>query len=189
MFKYLESISFDNNVSKEELIIVEEIKEKIRTTKGLTKADIDRIPKKGYTVFDDLEKEFSENVTHVGETFSGIELVHFCANERMKEKIEALKMGRRIGVIVFWKFVVDIILKIMKYVGCEYLFLFAADVSEDEELVSYYRSQLGFEEAEDRSTAKPIYDFTCKFMYQSMKDLKKRQNDFFENYNLTQEDV
>lgn len=187
MSTYIESILQDEEISEEELKIVEEIKEKIRTTKGLTKTDIQRIPKKGDTVFDDLEKEFNESITHVGETYSGIELVHFCTNDSMSEKITGMNLGNRLGVIVFWEFVVKIVIETMKLVGCEYLFLFAADKSEDEDLISYYRSQLGFEDASERSTAKPVYDFTCKFMYQSIKDIKQRQELFFNNYNITEE--
>lgn len=189
MARYLESFSHDVDATPDELQTIDEIKEKIRTTKGLTKADIERIPKKGNTAFDDLQQEFNDRITHVGETFSGIELVHFCSNSFMADKIRSLNLGKRIGVVVFWQFIVDRVLEIMKHIGCEYLFLFAADKSEDEELVSYYRSQLEFQDAVDRSTAKPVYDFTCKFMYQQITDIASRQTAFFQNYNLSQDDV
>ena len=173
--------------NKDELSVVEEIKEKLRSMKGLTKADLERIPKKGITVFDDLEKEFNENITHVGATYAGIELVHFCANEGMQDKIQSLNLGRRIGVVVFWQFVVDAVLEIMKHIGCEYLYLFAADQSKDEDLMRYYSSQLQFADDKDVSTAKPIYDLTCRFMYQRLSDIEERRRQFFEHYNL--EDV
>ena len=71
----------------------------------------------------------------------------------------------------------------MKHVGCQYLFLFAADLSEDENLVNYYRTYLNFEDTEDRGTAIPIYDDTCKFMYQETVGLRQKQLIFYENFN------
>lgn len=185
----LDLISKEKDYTPEELAIVNEIREKMRSMKGLTKADIERIPKKGNTVFEDIEKEFNEHVTHVGATYSGIELVHFCSNENLSTKIQSLNLGHKIGVVVFWTFVVDIVLKVMKHIGCEYLFLFAADSSADEDLIHYYSSQLQFKNQQDVSTAKPIYDFTCRFMYQPLSDLECRRKLFFDNYNLSPDEV
>jgi hypothetical protein len=61
--------------------------------------------------------------------------------------------------------------------------LFAADLSEDENLVNYYRTYLHFEDAEDRGTAVPIYDDTCKFMYQEASTLEQKRTSFYENFN------
>lgn len=128
-------------------------------------------------------------MTHVGSTFSGIELVHFCTNEDTrsywKEEIE----GQKLGVVVFWNFVVREVLETMKHVGCQYLFLFAADKTDDEELVTYYRDSLYFKEAVDVSTAKPIYDLTCKFMYQETCKLRSEQQYFFDHYNVDSDEV
>lgn len=136
-----------------------------------------------------INKEIGENVTHVGSTFSGIELVHFCTNENTCSFWEELKEGQKLGVVVFWKFVVDVVLEAMKHIGCQYLFLFAADKSEDEELVAYYRDRLSFKEAIDMATAKPIYDLTCKFMYQETCSLESERDYFFEHYNIDSEEA
>lgn len=185
----MDAISKEKDYTPEELSIVNEIREKMRSMKGLTKADIERIPKKGNTVFEDIEKEFNEHTTHVGATYSGIELVHFCSNENFSVKIQSLNLGQKIGVVIFWKFIVDIVLEVMKHIGCEYLFLFAADSSDDEDLIRYYSSQLQFRDQQDVSTAKPIYDFTCRFMYQHLSDLENRRQLFFDNYNLNSEEI
>ena len=43
---------------------------------------------------------------------------------------------------------------------------------------------LYFKEAVDVATAKPIYDLTCKFMYQETSKLASEQTYFFEHYNV-----
>lgn len=40
-----------------------------------------------------------------------------------------------------------------------------------------------FSEDEDGTTAKPIYDFSCKFMCQQVKGLEDGRNTFFANFN------
>ena len=59
------------------------------------------------------------------------------------------------------------------------LFLFAADLTKNEKLVKYYADQLNFQIPENLATAKPIYDFSCKFMCQEINGLLKGREDFF----------
>jgi hypothetical protein len=75
------------------------------------------------------------------------------------------------GALVFWYFVVPIVQRIREHVGCRYLFLFAADLTKNEKLVKYYADQLNFQIPENLATAKPIYDFSCKFMCQDINGL------------------
>ena len=82
---YLETISGASDLSDDDRRLVDLIREKLRTRKGITKADLDRLPKKGSTIFEDLEQEFNESITRVGQTFSAVELVHFCANDATDE--------------------------------------------------------------------------------------------------------
>lgn len=168
---YLDEVSVQSVLSDDETVVVNKFREKLRSHKGLTKREIEQIPKVRSSVMEDLEREIGENVTHVGSTFSGIELVHFCANDSFRDYWDEQVEGQKLGVVVFWEFVVKEVLEAMKHVGCQYLFLFAADLTEDEELVAYYRDSLYFKEAVDVSTAKPIYDLTCKFMYQETAGL------------------
>lgn len=189
LMTYLDEISTKEKLTYEESLIVNKFREKLRSHKGLTKKEIEQIPKKGGTILEDLEKEIGENVTHVGSTFSGIELVHFCSNENTRDFWKESVEGQKLGVVVFWKFVVKEVLEAMKHVGCQYLFLFAADKTDDEELVAYYRDNLYFKEAEDVATAKPIYDLTCKFMYQDTEKLLSEQEYFFEHYNVDSDEA
>lgn len=184
LMTYLDDISSKEQLTDEEALIVNKFREKLRSHKGLTKKEIEQIPNKGGTILEDLEKEIGENVTHVGSTFSGIELVHFCANENTRNFWKESVEGQKLGVVIFWEFVVKEVLAAMKHVGCQYLFLFAADKTDDEELVAYYRDSLYFKEAVDVATAKPIYDLTCKFMYQETSKLASEQTYFFEHYNV-----
>ena len=84
--------------------------------------------------------------------------------------------------MVFWFFIFDIVMGIRKQIGCQYLFLFAADNSEDEKLIQYYTDQLNFEIPTDAATVKPIYDFSCKFMCQEVKSLEDGRIQFFDNF-------
>lgn len=186
---YLDDISEQANLTDDEAAIVNRFREKLRSHKGLTKMEIEQIPKMGMGVMEDLEKEIGENVTHVGSTFSGIELVHFCANDRFRDYWDEKKEGQKLGVVVFWEFVVREVLEAMKHVGCQYLFLFAADQTEDEELVMYYRDSLFFKEAVNVSTAKPIYDLTCKFMYQETGNLQSEREYFYDHYNVDRDEA
>lgn len=77
LMAYLDDISSKEQLTEKEIVIVDKFREKLRSHKGLTKKDIEQIPKKGGTILEDIEKEIGENVTHVGSTFSGIELVNF----------------------------------------------------------------------------------------------------------------
>ena len=189
LMTYLDDISTKEQLTDEETLIVNKFREKLRSHKGLTKKEIEQIPKKGGTILEDLEKEIGENVTHVGSTFSGIELVHFCANENTRDFWKESVEGQKLGVVVFWEFVVKEVLEAMKHVGCQYLFLFAADKTDDEELVAYYHDNLYFKEAVDVATEKPIYDLTCKFMYQETCKLVSEQTYFFEHYNVDSDEA
>ena len=178
---YLDEISSDSDLSRDDRKLIEVMREKLRTRKGITKADLERLPKKGSDIFEDLEKEFNESITRVGQTFPAIELVHFCANDATYELWKSMNSPQSLGAVVFWGFVVPIIEEVREKIGCQYLFLFAADLSKGEKLVKYYSDQLNFEVPTDLATAKPIYDFSCKFMCQEVKGLAKGREEFFMN--------
>ena len=69
------------------------------------------------------------------------------------------------------------------------MFLFAADLSENDSLIGYYRDRLDFMRDEERATVKPIYDLSCEFMYQECGDIEERCSLFFDNFNLDQEEI
>lgn len=178
LFGLLDAMSQDEGLSGDERQSVEFVREKLRSRKGVTKADLERLPKKGIKLIDDLELEFNENITHVGVTYPSIELVHFCKNDEHEQVVESLDLEFSLGMYVFWRFVVPVLLDVRSLVGCKYLFLFAADSSDDKQLVFYYRERLNFSDQNDKATAKPLYDLGCKFMYQEIEGLKEMREGF-----------
>lgn len=179
----------DAEMSEKERETLQNIQEKIRSHKGITKRDIDRLPRIKEDLFADLEKELNKNVTHVGKTYSSIELVHFCANHACSNIWESYNLPHSIGVVVFWHFIVSKIIEARNILGIQYLFLFAADLSEEDSLIGYYRDKLDFMRDEERATVKPIYDLSCEFMYQETKDLEERRKQFFNHFNLETEEI
>lgn len=65
--------------------------------------------------------------------------------------------------------------------GVQYLFLFAADLSDSDKLIQFYQSRMNFTLDTDRATVKPLYDLSCKFMYQDTSSLEFQRKDFFEH--------
>lgn len=170
------------DISQEDSIAIDKVLEEIRSRKGVLKEDLKKITKKNQSI-DDFEKVFKDDADKVGATFSGIEIVQFCSNEDSLVYWKKYGVNQKLGVVVFWQFIVPIIIKIKELIGCEYLFLFAADDSEDENLVNYYKSWLKFESSDERSAATPVYDLTCKFLYQETCSLKEKRDTFFKNFN------
>lgn len=159
------------------------LKEKIRTHKGLTKYELEQLSLRDASIFEDLALESNANITHVLRTYSGVKLVHFCSNSATEDLWRQYKLPQPLGAVVFWHCIVPIVFRIKKLIGCEYLFLFAADSSDDQTLVEYYRSVLNFIDNQERAVVKPVYDFTCKFMYQETAVLEKSRCEFFDNFN------
>lgn len=174
----------EEGVGKEERETLIDLREKLRTRKGLTKADLKRLTENGESnIFDDIEKELNENISRVGRTFSGIELAHFCSNNQTDDLWEELGLPHSRGTIIFWKFVVNIVLEMVKLVGCQYIFLFAADMTPDGKLINHYKDQMNFRVPDNLATTKPVYDFACKFMCNEVSQLKEQQRLFFANFN------
>ncbi len=93
------------------------------------------------------------------------------------------------GETLFWKFIAPKFFDVQAIVGCEYAFLFAADLSEEGSLVNYYEVSLKFQKRLDVGTNKPFYDFCCDFMCQDVNDMRKNRQLFFENFNIDQDDI
>ena len=155
------------------------------------------------------EKMEGQNIVRTKNNFPAVELVHFCAydpinwkrygpnltkEEKKKIKLDNDKVAQRwhemgmdsrsMGETFFWKFVVNTIQELRKLVGCEYIYLFAADENDDRDgsLIRYYK-RLGFNFRDDINVTKPAYDFCCYFMCQEVTALRNRKNDFLRNYN------
>lgn len=176
------------DITPEDSLAIDKILEEIRSRKGVLKEDLKKITKKNRSI-EDFEKVFKDDADKVGATFSGIEIVQFCSNEDCLDYWMNFGVNQKLGVVVFWQFIVPIIIKIKEWIGCEYLFLFAADDSEDENLVNYYKSWLKFESSNERSAATPVYDLTCKFLYQETCSLEEKRDAFFKNFNPDEDAV
>lgn len=185
----LNDISDDKTLTPEQRRDITDVMEKIRANKGVTKEDIHKLRQQKLDILEELEKEFNADIARVGKTFSGIELVHFCSNSDTDDSWGNFELPQLRGTIIFWYFVVPKVLEALKYVGCQYLFLFAADKSKDEKLVRYYEDQLNFKRPDELATAKPFYDFTCKFMCHEISSLEREREEFFANFNPSPDDV
>lgn len=188
LFRYFDEIEKEESTSEEDRRLIKEIRESVRTSKGISKAELEKIQKKDNKAVTDIEDFFTENLQRVGQTFSGVEIVQFCANENYRKFFDSLGFFPRFGAIVFWYFLVPKVLEVKKYIGCQYLFLFAADTSDDESLIRYYR-MLHFTDGGEHGAVIPFYDWTCRFMYQETAGLSQGREEFFNDFNRDEEDV
>lgn len=127
-----------------------------------------------------LEKD---NIIRTKKTFAAVELVHFCVHAPAKEKWKAMGMGQSLGKTMFWQFIEPKIQQIRELVGCEYLYLFAADDTREGKLCQLYQN-LGFDFRDELYVTKPAYDFCCYFMGQEVRKLRTRKKEFLKNYNM-----
>lgn len=176
-------LSKDDSKSEEEKLVLATLLENIRTKKGVKQNEVERILGSTHDSLN-LSELFAPNQKHVGRTFAGLEIVHFCANDSCRHVWDKCEFPQKMGTIIFWQFIVPKILELMDIAGCEYLFLFAADSSEYSTLVNYYCDQLGFEVMDNHSAATPIYDFTCQFLCQRTAGLKDARDKFFNDFNV-----
>lgn len=190
LFHFLVELEKAPSSTKEDKETIASILESIRTRKGLVKKELSKISHiKKNQIIEDLAKESEDNLKRVGKTFAGVEIVHFCANDNYRPSWKKLNIKQKMGTVVFWHFLIPKICELRKIVGCEYLFLFAADLTPDELLVNYYKSNLGFRDSNEYGTAIPLYDYACKFMHQELKDIEERRNNFYLEFNPDEESI
>lgn len=145
--------------------------------------------------FDQNKTEEGENVVRVSSTFPGIVLTHFCKNS---EYAPSVALSIPLGFYVFWEIIIAEVLNISNILGCQYLYLFAADQTEEarseisidylsdesvewhsainkgkkiRELVDYYKNELGFEDVIGIRVLKPVYDEGCFSLLQPINNL------------------
>lgn len=187
----LKRILKDPKPEEESQAMANLIMEKIRSGQDIPDEEIkrlikDRFAEKNYileTLSQEKASETNEHIVRVSSTYSGIELVHFCINDAAKDRWKEYGFQRFPGEIVFWKFIVPIMESVQKSIGCQYAFLFAADLSEEGSLINYYNVTLHFEQPAHIGTSKPYYDFCCRFMCQEICKLLQLRDEFFENFN------
>ena len=159
-------VDFDYNISSKHLNrLVESAKEDKRRFNHLRK---------------ECEHEKNQQIVRVSRTYPAIELVHFCTNDLVKVQWEKSGIEHPLGEVMFWHYIAPIIYETQERIGCQYVFLFAADNSSDGVLVNYYNVALKFEQSSELGAAKPQYDFCCQFMCQEINNLKKHREAYFE---------
>lgn len=127
----------------------------------------------------------------VAKSFPSVELTHFCVNENYRNKWQTYGFSsrNRIGSTLFWHVIVDIVEKIRSLTGCEYLYLFAADATSDRHLVNHYKNMMGLREEMTMSALQPIYDFSCTFLCSDIDSLLNARDEFYNDFNTTDEIV
>lgn len=122
-----------------------------------------------------IKDETSSSCIDVMNSHPSIEIQHFCRCDAhiytLPEEIKQFPLG--FGL--FWQQIVPKIKEISKLIGCEYLYLFAADKSDDDEkhLVKHYVDDLRFNPAEDLglTIARPEDDQNCWSLIQRINCL------------------
>lgn len=111
---------------------------------------------------------------------SAIELRHLCKNEKYSV---AENLGIPFGFGIFWEVIVPKLLEITYTVGCKYIYLFAADKSDEtgdsdiKKLVRYYKNAFKFYECDDDDLVivKPDYDEDCYGLIQEVNKLESNR--------------
>ena len=137
----------------------------------------------------DKSRETNQHIQRVKETLSGIELTHFCTDDNEKKIWKQYKFNFPLGAVMFWSKIVPIVIGIQARIGCQNLFLFAADDTQDGVLINYYQETLKFQMVNHVGTTKPRYDFGCSFMSQPINQLRLHQWNFFEHFNPDPDDI
>lgn len=121
------------------------------------------------------DAEQKHDINKVARTIQGIELSHFCINQQYRENRDKENDNTKgIGEYLFYEVIMPIVYGVKDHVGCKFLYLFAADSSDDLRLIRNYREHLGFMSVEefdandfgvsDVIPIMPFYDYTCEFM-------------------------
>lgn len=137
----------------------------------------------------DINVELNTEMQRVLRTYPAIEVVEFCANENGRTAWKRLGIDRKMGECVFWHCIVPKLMKVQEEIGCQYVYLFAADSSLDGDLANYYKVALHFEQSATLGANKPQYDFQCFFLCQEMKKLMAGRDEFYEYFNPDEEDL
>ena len=123
-------------------------------------------------------------IKRVHETYSAIEIAHFCKNVHYEYDIDDMQ-GVSLGAGLFWKKIIPKVQEAITVVGCMYLYLFAADNSDYEEtrsLIRYYKDDFKFDELQDLMIIKPDYDRRCQAMIQDVAEIERDEYTFWARY-------
>lgn len=137
------------------------------------------------------EKELQDNkfTLKVEECYSAIEIHHFCKNSLYKSDRQ---VGVPLGFGIFWEVIVPLVCEITGKLGCKYLYLFAADQTNDAEvkkLIQYYKNELKFSDVEDMMLIKPYYDKGCLGLVQTIADLQYNRDAVWEEFSEVWDEI
>jgi len=130
----------------------------------------------------DKKKWSYGNIEQVSDVFPAVELTYLGINEKGKSLWNSYNMPQRLGETMFWYVVMQKKESVCSLVGCQYVYLFAADKEPDGDLVNYYQTRLHFAANTDLNANKPHFDLNCRFMYQDIETLKKYKDYFFDHF-------
>lgn len=148
----------------------------------------DKLMEIAFQRYDDSEEvrtsKDGSSIKRVHETFSAIEIAHFCKNDCYEYNMDNM-MGVSLGSGLFWEKIIPKIKEAISIVGCKYLYLFAADNSDYKKvrsLVRYYKDDFKFDEIQDLMIIKPDYDRKCQAMIQDVLEIERDGIAFWARY-------
>lgn len=125
----------------------------------------------------------SKDVVLVDKIFPAIEIAAFCKNSSC-ESYSAKEFGHhKIGEIVFWFKILPIVFRCRELIGLEYIYLFAANDTEDELLSNYYQIRLNFKSHSNIGVLKPTENSGCRFHYQRLTEASEQIKLIEEQFN------
>ena len=149
---------------------------------NMTPDDIFRYAGKKESWEKDEKIERTKEVTKVLASYPAVELKLFGINDAARAYWVSLGLPKhiRMGETRFWLKVVETLEAMHKYVGCQFVYLFAADKEAEGKLVQYYRVRLKFKSDANLSANKPQFDWQSQFLYQSIEELFEQKIRFRE---------
>lgn len=127
---------------------------------------------------DESQIKEKNNIINVDQCHAAIELQFICKNINCNFKSP---YGIPVSFGIFWERIVPLIFDIQKKIGCEYIYLFAADNPDKDpktntkHLVTYYKQDLKFSDPTNVSLLKPQYDVDCFSLIQEINELEKNR--------------
>lgn len=152
---------------------------------GLTIDEILNLVDEKKDYFADEGKEPNELVSRVSKVFPGVELKFYGINDAGRKYWKTTGLHHKMGLTLYWKFIVPKLEELQDIVGCQYMYLFAADKEADGHLVTYYRTALHINANHFLSSNKPQFDYSSVFLYQEISELQKQRDYFFNTFNDT----
>lgn len=152
---------------------------------GLSFDDFEPIQYKKKNISASRSLKLNQHSTQVFKSYPAVELKFFGTNDACRDCWRSLGFNEnhRVGETLFWSKVADKIMELQNFVGCKYVYLFAADSEPEGSLVQYYRRWLHFESNLNISVNIPEFDHTSQFLFQDISKLKDGKEAFFKDFN------